>query len=54
MNDFVNPMEFDNIDDFIKAIENKYNTKKRNAFDDESQTVTPDGRNQHHNTFDDR
>ena len=54
MNDFINPMEFDNIDDFIKAIELKYESKKRNNDDDESQTVTPDGRNQHHNIFDDR
>ena len=46
MNEFVNPMDFNDIDDFIKAIENKYNAKKRNAFDDESQALTPDGRNQ--------
>ena len=46
MNNFVNLMEFDDIDDFIKAIETKYEAKKRNNYDDESQTVTPDGRNQ--------
>ena len=46
MNGFVNPMEFDDIDDFIKAIETRYEAKKRNNYDDESQTVTPDGRNQ--------
>lgn len=52
MNGFVNPMEFDDIDDFIKAIETKYEAKKRNNYDDESQTVTPDGRNQHNNNVD--
>ena len=46
MTGFVNPMEFDDIDDFIKAIETRYEAKKRNNYDDESQTVTPDGRNQ--------
>ncbi len=46
MNDFVNPMEFESINDFIAAIETKYEAKKRNNYDDESQTVTPDGRNQ--------
>ena len=45
MNGFVNPMEFESIDDFIKAIETRYEAKKRNNYD-ESQTVTPDGRNQ--------
>ena len=37
-NEFVNPMEFENIDDFIMAIEIKYKAKKRNNYDDESQT----------------
>lgn len=46
MNEFVNPMDFNDIDDFIKAIEKKYETKKRNNYDDESLTVSPDGRNQ--------
>lgn len=46
MSELLNPKDFDEIDDFIKAIETKYESKKRNNYDDESQTVTPDGRNQ--------
>ena len=49
--DIINPFDFKNIDDFINAIDEKYKTKKCNAYDDESQTITPDGRNQHFNNF---
>lgn len=42
MNDgFIDPMDYQDIDDFISAIEKKYNNKKRNNYDDESQTVSP-------------
>lgn len=51
--DYLDPMDYKNIDDFIAAIDKKYNKKKRNAYDDESQTVSPDGRNQHFNQIND-
>lgn len=39
---------FNDIDDFIKAIEDKYKTKKKNSYDDESLSHS-DGRNSHNN-----
>lgn len=43
MSEYLNPKNYDEIDDFIKAIESKYETKKRNNYEDESLTVSPDG-----------
>ena len=52
--DIINPFDFKNIDDFINAIDEKYKTKKRNAYDDESLNKFAEGRNQHFNNNDER
>lgn len=47
------PFDFEDIDDYIKYIDELYNNKKNNNYDDESLSHS-DGRNTHNNYFDER
>ena len=52
--DYIDPKNFKDIDHFIKAVEEKYKTKKQNNYDDESLNKFAEGRNQHFNNNDER
>ena len=47
------PFDFEDIDDYIKYIDELYNNKKKNNYDDESLSHSG-GRNTHNDYFDER